>query len=553
MWWLLWLGCASSPPSPFDDGDGDAVIALDDCDDADPAIHPGALERCDPPGSDENCDGWAEDPHAIGVVEGWHDGDRDGWGTYDVVSRCDATAVADRSGDCDDARPDVFPGAPEVCDAAQVDEDCDGLLVWYGDSDGDGWGAGLPQDCARAALYGGDCDDADAAVSPGAPEICGNRTDDDCDANALPCAWQGTITPADATGWVDGFPAASGDLDGDGAPDVVTIGTGGGRLEIYAGPVLPGEGPVSTWLAPSGEAWKGAILADLDGDGALDLAAATERGLVADFAPPGGDTVRWEAAEQIFAVEDAGDTDGDGRSELLVRAEGVSWVVQGRLTAGALADIAHVEVPADAAPVGDVDGDGLADLGLLSAPEPCVFSVLLAPLSPVVRPAEDAVACRLRDHARAVSVASVGDVDGDGFAEIALGFEVSTRDDFGTTRSGSVLLLRGGQLGEGPFSGERELVGHAALPIGDLDGDGFADLLVHDRGERWSEGHTAASTTLYLSSTSPRATFWPGPTSAGALGDTALPAADYDGDGTIDLVVGDGGRTWWFSANGEAW
>lgn len=51
------------------------------------------------------------------------------------------------------------------------DEDCDGAdLV---DVDGDG------VDAARAG--GGDCDDADPAVSPDASEACDNLLDDDCD------------------------------------------------------------------------------------------------------------------------------------------------------------------------------------------------------------------------------------------------------------------------------------------------------------------------------------------------------------------------------------
>ena len=91
--------------------------------------------------------------------------------------------------DCDDADPDTFPGAVEVCDGK--DQDCDGvdddglLVVRWLDADGDG--AGDPEGASLACpdeegfvSRGDDCDDSDDAVYPGAEERC-NELDDDCD------------------------------------------------------------------------------------------------------------------------------------------------------------------------------------------------------------------------------------------------------------------------------------------------------------------------------------------------------------------------------------
>ena len=58
----------------------------------------------------------------------WPDADGDGFGAGAAVPACDDTAqaLAATDGDCDDARADIFPGAPEVCDGA--DQDCDGAV-----------------------------------------------------------------------------------------------------------------------------------------------------------------------------------------------------------------------------------------------------------------------------------------------------------------------------------------------------------------------------------------------------------------------------------------
>ena len=90
------------------------------------------------------------------------------------------------------------PGASEVCDALDADEDCDGLVddadsgvtgqtTWYADLDRDGYGAGagtLACDPASPidSPTNDDCDDGRALVHPGASELP-NGADDDCDGS----------------------------------------------------------------------------------------------------------------------------------------------------------------------------------------------------------------------------------------------------------------------------------------------------------------------------------------------------------------------------------
>ncbi|MBI5057601.1 MAG: M6 family metalloprotease domain-containing protein [Nitrospirae bacterium] len=133
-------------PGPDLDGDGYDTICGGDCNDNDPAIHPGVVEICD--GIDNNCN----DDIDEGLAKD-NDGDR--------YTNC--------QGDCDDNDPAVNPGAWEICDGK--DNNCDGNVDEGFDNDGDGYTT-----CA------GDCDDWDSFVHPGALEIC-DGIDNNCDGN----------------------------------------------------------------------------------------------------------------------------------------------------------------------------------------------------------------------------------------------------------------------------------------------------------------------------------------------------------------------------------
>jgi hypothetical protein len=104
----------------------------DDCDDDDASVHPGGLEVCDG-GADNDCNGLADDDDP-GVAEGskiaWHiDSDADGWGRDGIKGfACAATGhQSPIGGDCADHDAAIHPGAVEVCDGFW-DEDCDGLI-----------------------------------------------------------------------------------------------------------------------------------------------------------------------------------------------------------------------------------------------------------------------------------------------------------------------------------------------------------------------------------------------------------------------------------------
>ncbi len=193
-------GDTHEPPDTDRDGDGhdDRGAGGDDCDDSNPDIHPGAAERCD--GVDNDCDGEVDGSDSVDATTWYADLDGDGYGDEAGAGTpaCDAPSgsVADAT-DCDDSDGAVNPGATEVCDDADVDEDCSGAAddadsgvdastqtTWYPDADRDGYGdshdAGTlaceqPGDTVADAT---DCDDGDDGAYPGATELCdGVQTD----------------------------------------------------------------------------------------------------------------------------------------------------------------------------------------------------------------------------------------------------------------------------------------------------------------------------------------------------------------------------------------
>jgi hypothetical protein len=164
-----------------------------DCDDAHATAHPGAIEFCD--GIDNDCDGIVDTDSPFGLHTYYVDSDGDGSGVPgSTVEDCTApSGYAPDDDDCDDSDASRYPSAAEVCDG--VDNDCDGLVdhldpdvadgEWFYDSDSDGFGTdGTSYSGCEAlagfVMVGGDCDDDDAEISPGAVEIACDGIDQDC-------------------------------------------------------------------------------------------------------------------------------------------------------------------------------------------------------------------------------------------------------------------------------------------------------------------------------------------------------------------------------------
>ncbi|HMV70484.1 MAG TPA: MopE-related protein, partial [Myxococcota bacterium] len=158
-----------------------------DCDDADPLVHPGVLVDPVGDGVDSDCDG---------LERCWQDLDDDGWAVQAAIVsgdlRCDGPGEAtdlDPTGDCDDERPDIHPTADEA-PADGVDQDCDGQELCYADADADGQTSGDLVAAASLQCFGPgltgqatptDCDDADPESYVGATERPADGVDQSCD------------------------------------------------------------------------------------------------------------------------------------------------------------------------------------------------------------------------------------------------------------------------------------------------------------------------------------------------------------------------------------
>ncbi|MFH1467175.1 MAG: MopE-related protein [Pseudomonadota bacterium] len=565
---LLAAGCGSRPHAPADDtgpealplqdADGDGYFLGEDCDDGDPDVHPGAEETCD--GHDEDCDGLVDE--GLPQSDWYVDDDSDGWGlSGSVVPACGpGSHLAERGGDCDDTDATVAPDVLELaCDG--IDQNCDGLdgecrqlgdgVIWRGAWEGEeaGWSlAGLGDvngdgfdDCAVGSPHW-----SEGAEGRGAAWILfGDPSPRSGALRDLTMVFAGEDAGAAAGLAV----AAAGDFNGDGYPDLVwgapeaggTRLVGGAAYIAFGGPGLaPGVmGRADLWYpgTQSGGQQGSAVAGggDVDGDGLDDVLIGAQS---SDLSAP------LAGAAFLFL--------GDRRP-----ASGSSAVADAVFTGGLnQANAGHA-----LAMVGDTDGDGLADM-LVGAPgcdlwDRCYASLVLGAASPHdLRLDEgDVVFTGVNGTRAGAAVAGAGDVDGDGLADLLIG---APQDHVGGTLAGAAYLVLGaeelasrlvtrvevlfyGQAGQG--------LGAAVAGAGDVDGDGFADVLI---GAPTAETGGPRAGVAFLALGGPELLGtshlgtdlrFAGIADHARTGAAVAGAGDLDGDGLPDLVLGapDGG------------
>lgn len=303
--------------------------------------------------------------------------------------------------------------------------------------------------------------------------------------------------------------APAGDVDGDGHGDLIVgfrTGVGGGTVQVFSGA-------------------SGAVLFTFVGEMSGDLFGR--------------------------AVAGAGDVDGDGVPDLIVGAAGVdahgidsgsAYVFSGRdggLIHEFRGDFARMRLGGAVSGAGDVDRDGFADLIVggqpdSNTPQPRGFARVYSGRdgSVLYEFIGGASTSRL-----GCAVDGVGDVNGDGVPDLLVG---DWRDGTSAAGAGSVSVFSGadGSLLLRVY-GERanDRLGTVVGRVGDIDGDGRADLLA---ATPWADAASldVGLVRVYSGADGRVLHSIHGSATLDFFGGAAAGIGDFDADGVPDFAVG---------------
>ncbi len=339
---------------------------------------------------------------------------------------------------------------------------------------------------------------------------------------------------------------ATGDIDGDGTPEVVAATAGGvvyvlgndGDLawryeagfelaDLVVGE-LYGDGGAAEILA-QGEnrlmltetqrpAWSSSgeslvsrrsVAVDLNGDGRPELVGAKDNSYLSVFDPKSGSSGNKHSLGRPSVAVWAGEIDGDGRPELVPTLAGGRdiMVLEDDLVAAWTR-----QIPDELGLVqgGDLDGDGQAEVVVLSA----AWKLYVLESDGSLAWQTESLSVGKYTDAPVPDQLLVQDLDGDGRAEIVAAAP-------GPAATIHVFDGRGEQVWRHALEGVST---PTRLAAGDIDGDGQAELMVTAEGQEPAYLLNAAGERL--------AEYATGKTTG------ALACADLNGDGRGEIIVG---------------
>lgn len=336
------------------------------------------------------------------------------------------------------------------------------------------------------------------------------------------------------------------------------IASAGLSVAVLFGATAFAQDPLHLWQAP--EYWSPSLatIGDTNGDGGSELAIG---GFSLSGHPPGFVHLRSGITGAILksfsdttpesyfgeAMAAAGDVDQDGAPDLVVGAWGRddNGVDSGRVfvfssaSSGPAAPLFAIDGgPGDALGYGvsggvDFDGDGVPDFAATAQ------IVVSSPASPYLRAWSGATGSPLltwtstsSNELWAGSFDLIGDVDLDGFGDLALGSYT-----FGGASPGHVDILSsatGARIHQSNGAAPSDAFGFRVVRAGDVDLDGFGDVFASSHTFNGNVGYVRAIS----GATGQVLHQWSGQHSSENFGYSIAAAGDVDDDGHADLVVG---------------
>ena len=374
----------------------------------------------------------------------------------------------------------------------------------------------------------------------------------------------------DEFGWAV---STAGDINGDGICDFI-IGARGysgfkGKVYIYSGN-LTGISSIPVWTATGENANDryGSSLftaGDVNGDGISDVIigayANNGKGKVYVYhGSPSGLTIApsWtatgeNASDQFgYSVSSAGDINGDGYNDIIIGAYGYSggkgraYVFNGRQTGFtnipswmATGENANDHFGCSVSTAGDINGDGYSDIIIgaggngSSKGKVYEFNGSASGLSTTSNWTVTGVNTGYYYFGNSVSTA--GDVNGDGFSDVLVGEYGYDGKVYAYYGSSSGLSLTPSWTATGDALSN---FGSIVTSAGDVNGDGYSDVMIGEIGYLTSRGKVFL---YYGSSTGlPSTPSWTatGENTNDGFGFSVSTAGDVNGDGINDVIIG---------------